>query len=436
MNTVKKLFELIAYVWNAFKQSQGTKATEPYAEVVCDSISPSGDRLTTMVIVMHRFVLAEFNTHRVFSRNSESSRAVPTRERICRVLFDLAWPVEWGKNQAGMQAYTLLSSACVKVCRIIWRLASLAAVMAVVALYAVGLHKQLANRLLEPFLWHTVVVTSTEWENYFAQRATEFSPLAQPELRATSDLMLKALRANTPKFVQASLHGPRLATHDNWHLPFVGYVEPTDYTNYLTPIQLSVARCARSAYGLQLHTTASGINASTPPKERETILKEFDRYEKLVQAKPMHASPLEHVARPMLSGEEQIGNFKGWRQWRHEIMALKGREEEEKDKEKDSVRSLPRAEYKIELSTNSTVATIHFNRRLLNHVPILSFQDALKFNHPIAVLLNETAGVINVVIRRYDVFIEVAQMFGAAATAQVAAEKILELLREGELKND
>ena len=81
----------------------------PEAKIICDSISPDGIRLTTMEVKMHRFILAEMNTHRIFSRNSASSRAIPVKKMLERVKTDPAMPVFWGKNQSGMGASEELS---------------------------------------------------------------------------------------------------------------------------------------------------------------------------------------------------------------------------------------------------------------------------------------------------------------------------------------
>ena len=52
------------------------------AEIIADSLSPQGHRLTTFICVFPRIVLAEFNTHRMLSRNSASSRAIPFNKML------------------------------------------------------------------------------------------------------------------------------------------------------------------------------------------------------------------------------------------------------------------------------------------------------------------------------------------------------------------
>lgn len=271
-------------------QKNGVK---PSAIVVADSLNERGDRrLTTMEVTMHRFVLAEFNTHRVFSRNSASSRAIPIAKRIRSVVDDPAMPLEWGANQAGMQAGELLPAETRAKCIAEWLVARDAAVASVAALDSLGLHKQVANRLLEPFLWHTVIVSSTEWDNFFRQRC---SPLAQPEIRLVAEAMRDALAASKPRLLAA----------DEWHTP---YVQPDE--EYLWPLStrqmISVARCARVSY-----LTHDG---------RRDVARDVDLYDRLISATPPHASPFEHVARSQrLSEAKAPGNFEGWSQLRHEL---------------------------------------------------------------------------------------------------------------------
>lgn len=262
----------------------------PSARIIADSISRYGDRLTTMEVTMHRFVLAEFNTHRVFSRNSASSRAIPVERRMAAVLTECAVPVEWGMNRPGMQATELLPPEQEEAAKSIWKKAATTAVLLAQDLRDLGVHKQITNRLLEPFLWHTVIVSSTEWENFFVQRC---SPLAQPEIRVVAEAMYKALSESTPTRLD----------FDEWHLPYV-----QDDEKDLSPYekrQLSVARCARVSY-----LTHDGVRDAEKDKEL---------YRRLISARPPHASPFEHVARPRSCEDaDHKGNFEGWVQLRHD----------------------------------------------------------------------------------------------------------------------
>lgn len=258
------------------------------ARVICDSVSPSGDRLTTLEVKMHRFVLAEWNTHRAFSRNSASSRAIPIKKRILSVTTDMAWPLEWGSNQRGMQAGEELKGWRIAAAKSVWRFASTVTCVCAQTLEWIGLHKQVTNRLLEPFLWHTVVVSSTEWENFFSQR---ISPLAQPEIRAAAVEVRLAIDMSRPELVPVG----------HYHLPYILREEKVSLLQS-DLIKISVARCARVSY-----MTQDG---------RRDVSEDIRLYERLVSARPPHASPLEHVATP--SGDSlSHANFTGWVQVRH-----------------------------------------------------------------------------------------------------------------------
>ncbi|HEV3091345.1 MAG TPA: FAD-dependent thymidylate synthase [Candidatus Cybelea sp.] len=243
--------------------------------------------MTTLEVTFPRFVLAEFNTHRVFSRNSASSRAVPTARLLERVGKDPAIPLEWGRNKAGMSASDVLSEREALAARRIWLEARDAAVEHAKRMMALEVHKQELNRLLEPFLWHTVIVTATEWTNFFELRC---APNAQPELRAAAVLMREALGESRPQTVP----------YGQWHTPLL---QPDEQALDLEiRRRISVARCARVSY-----LTHAGV------REIEKDLELFDRLEH-----DRHLSPFEHVATPARNAEFEA-NFRGWIQMRREI---------------------------------------------------------------------------------------------------------------------
>lgn len=290
----------------------------PYAKIVADSISPEGHRLTTFEVRFHRFVLAEFNTHRVFSRNSASSRAIPVGKNLDAVYFDPAIPVEWRAEQKGMQGGDLLEGHQAEDAKDAWLKASQHAGIIAEDLVDIGVHKSIVNRVLEPFAWHTVIVTATAWENFFAQRV---SPLAQPEIRVVAEQMYE-------QYFDDFNHGPQELKEGEWHLPYITEHDYGHEGGYELLKKVSVARCARVSY-----LTHDG---------KRDIWKDLELYERLVSASPMHASPLEHVATPdpwnveelevPLSGGRRssplvvpkIGNFLGWRQHRLEVELERG----------------------------------------------------------------------------------------------------------------
>ena len=176
------------------------------ARILLDSVSPGGVRLTTMEVRYPRFIHSELMTHRVFSRNSASSRAIPIRKMIDAVRAEPAMPMWWGRNQSGMQARDPLDPASQALAEVEWRKALDDALTHAERLAAkdINLHKQLVNRILEPFAWITVIITATEWANFFTQRTHED---AQPELRHIAELMLTAYRAGEPCAL----------AHGEWH---------------------------------------------------------------------------------------------------------------------------------------------------------------------------------------------------------------------------
>lgn len=270
------------------------------AKVITDSVNELGDRLTTLQVVCHRFVLAEFNTHRVFSRNSASSRAIPVTKQLERIRYEPARPLEWPAEQPGMQGGSELTGKDLEDAQFLWDLAG-DFVTDLVEGYlethpekSSRLHKSLINRLLEPFMWHTICVSSTEWENFFAQRC---SPLAQPEIRSAAEAMRRAIEQSTPRELD----------EEEWHLPYMDEEDIVECdARGFDQRFVSAARCARTSYLTQEGT-----------RDLAEDVKLFERLRNPGEGPP-HASPLEHVATPDIYGDG-VGNFKGWHQLRHEF---------------------------------------------------------------------------------------------------------------------
>ena len=158
------------------------------AQIIADSIAPSKVRLTTFVLTYPRFIHSEFMTHRVFSRNASSSRAIPVSKQIAMVLKNPAMPIAFGANKKGMQAGETFGFFKQFLCRIVWRLACYAAVFFATLMEKLNVHKQYANRILEPFAHITVVCTATDFANFFALRCHKD---AQPEIKELAILMHK-----------------------------------------------------------------------------------------------------------------------------------------------------------------------------------------------------------------------------------------------------
>lgn len=272
---------------------------QPYAKVICDSIAPNGARLTTLEVRLHRFVLAELNTHKLFSRSSASSRAIPIQKRIDEVRDHIAAPLYWGKNQKGMQADVEMSDEEKLQGMEVWEDARDAMIFYAKRLMKLGCHKQVANRLLEPFSWHTVVISSTEWDNFFWQRV---SKLAQPEIMVPAKMMMEAREASKPvDLLYGKYHLPYMTADDKNAIDDL--IDQADSREKMAMV--SVGRSARTSYGTQ---------ADTREIEADLAL-----YERLRTANPPHMAPFEHVARPKRKGEKRYGNFFGWMQLRRDV---------------------------------------------------------------------------------------------------------------------
>lgn len=260
-------------------------------KIIEDSVSPEGKRITTFELEYPRFILAELNTHRVFSRNSSSSRAIPVWKLMKKILQDPVYPSFWGENQKGMQASKELEGLKLIIAKLSWRIASIFAVGFAGIMNLVGLHKQIANRVIEPWMWTKTILTSTEWDNFFELRC---HPDAQPEMRILAILMRDIYEQSSPKLVDFG----------NWHLPYVTEEERNSEKSILDLCKISTARCARVSF-----LTHDGKSPS--------FEKDINLHERLVGSVPIHASPTEHQATPNnITGESFSKNFKGWIQYR------------------------------------------------------------------------------------------------------------------------
>lgn len=268
------------------------------AKIVTDSVSPVGARLTTFQLVYPRFIHAELMTHRVFSRNASSSRAIPVEKIIQQVLDDPAMPVYWGKNQRGMQARTQLEGLDLEEAQRVWLVARDLAVNQARELVDLDLHKQIANRILEP--WHHihVVCTATDFDNFFTLRC---HPDAQPEIKVLAEQMRDLYYTNQPDLIE----------YGQWHLPYLTRLEKTirprdedRIEHQANLLKASTARCARVSY-------------MTHDNQKPTLEKDIPLHDRLLTS--VHMSPLEHPATPMMNPNQMSGNFKGWVQYRKTI---------------------------------------------------------------------------------------------------------------------
>lgn len=289
--------------------------TQITAKVVAHSKSAvNGKEIITMELEYPRFIHSEFMTHRMFSRNAASSRAIPVSKMVEQVRTSPAMPVHWGKNQAGMQAKEKLSFAEEDFAKSRWEHAvNSAANWAEILHEDVNLHKQVVNRLLEPFQTMKTVVTATEWENFYWLRNHED---AQPEIKRLAEVMLEAVGKSRPNPIDP----------EDWHVPYYkdGFWMQGMEDSLEDALAISASCCAQVSYRLL----------------DDSIEKARMVYERLVESSPVHASPFEHQATPIdypdccdttelsaIEGATHIdrdgsvwsGNFQSWIQYRQLI---------------------------------------------------------------------------------------------------------------------
>lgn len=320
-----------------------SRETNITAKVICDSINEQGIRLTTFEIEYPRFILAELNTHRQLSRNSSSSRAIPIKKMLSQIEDNMAMPVYWGKAKSGMQADGEVDEDSVWWYREKWefaydevsyRVKQLSDLVEGKEGFMKALHKQIPNRLIEPFQMMKTVITGTDWDNFFNLR---LHPDSQPEICMLAYKMYLAMEESKPIKLKVG----------EWHLPYVNlgwngkgelcYAdEGFDLITLEEAIKISAASCASVSYRT----------------EGMTLEKADKIFDMLIKAEVVHSSPLEHCATPIVEkfeyfdkedldtgyevnlplhpdsweggithvnkqGELCSGNLRGWIQYRH-----------------------------------------------------------------------------------------------------------------------
>jgi hypothetical protein len=284
------------------------------AKVLADSISPHGCRLITVEATYWRAIHSEQMTHREESRNSASTRAIPLWVQIWNLLTEPFIPEKFGINERGMQSGKFHEGEKHEQAKKIWLSNRDKALTGAIELtlgtelagemfgykpgaeYAtaesmlshfeefkaaipktnqdvdlsetelLNVHKQLAGRGLEAYMFHTTVITATEWDNYFALR---IHPDAQGEINRIATLIREQIEASTP----------RELSFGQWHTP---YVKPGEYDDPMDAVRNSAARCAAVSYNRQ--------------DAKKTQAEVTERYFQLRDGG--HMSPLEHQARP------------------------------------------------------------------------------------------------------------------------------------------
>jgi hypothetical protein len=267
-------------------------------KIIADSLLERASdkmRLTTMECTYPLIIHNEVMTHRMFSRNTASNRAIPVQRMIDSVKLDPFIPERWPKNQSGMQNEAWLDEEESRYARLQWCIARNVAVDQARELQERGVHKQITNRLLGPFLWTTAIISATEWDNFFSLRC---HPVAQPEMRHLAYLMQRAYYESEPRRLKP----------EEWHTPYVpgqtvGHFDSIEELDKDPDLKwnlfVSAGRCARVSYLRQ--------------GEKNDAAADFALALKLTG--PGHWSPFEHVAEARFT-TKFIGNFRGFKQLR------------------------------------------------------------------------------------------------------------------------
>ncbi len=267
-------------------------------KMIADSIGRHNRRITTYQLKYPRYIHAEVMTHRVFSRNASSSRAIPVKKLSELALAEMVEPIRWGMNQPGMQATMEdLTGEKLEKAKEVWRNMAKACAEGAQQLAELGLHKQWANRPLEWFSNINVVLTTTERSNWDELR---YHPDAQPEIYHLAKIMREVTDASLPKVLNEG----------EWHVPYVSEAEieqlQREGSTWYDIAKISAARCCRVSYLKHDGTTPS-------------VKEDLELFERLAGSKPAHMSPLEHCA--MCVDEDKfffnLNGFKSYR-WFYE----------------------------------------------------------------------------------------------------------------------
>lgn len=290
-------------------------------KVIAKSLNLKGEAVTTFEVDYPRYIHSEIMTHRVFGRNAQSSRAVPVAKTL-EANTNWVRPILWGKNKAGMAHKEVLAGSDLATAENLWDLHAQNAFAVSQALSEVGLHKAWSNRITEPFSRIKVVITATEWDNFFWLRDDEES--AQPEIVELAQRM---------KEEYESFAATQLDT-GHWHLPYVNQGFDSKGKQYFTDefdkilkvqdaVKISASCCGQVSYR----------------KLDQSKAKAIDIYEKLFSGSKPHLSPCDHIAKvgpkwmdyrtPGVThmdreGNAWSGNLKNFVQYRHLIDTSSG----------------------------------------------------------------------------------------------------------------
>lgn len=256
------------------------------AKIIADSVdAKSGNRVTTFELEYPRYIHSQLMTHRVFSRNCASSRAIPINKVIEQIECDSQEPM-WTYNKSGMQGKEVQEEELKNKCLSVWNKARDNAINTAKELVGLGIHKQDANRLLEPFQTMKTILTGTEFSNFFKLRIHKD---AQPEIRALAECMRCAINQSMPT----------IAYEGYWHLPYISEEDLAKF-GLEKAKKISTSCCAQVSY------------RALDQSEKKALA----IFDKLVSGDIIHGSAFEHICTPSSTGST---NLKGWRTYRTDI---------------------------------------------------------------------------------------------------------------------
>ena len=312
--------------------------TKISAEIVAHSINEQGDELISVLATFPRIILAEVNTHRMLSKNTSSSRAIPFAKMVDTIQNDPFIPIAWQKPHSGMQGSEYATDVVDIAANVSTWLHGRDRAIATAWGLNEGVTKQLCNRLLEPFMWTTMLITGPKsgWDNFFNLRCPSYEVVPNAEdplmsFRSKQEIFeisdgqfddwteLDWLKVNKG---QAEIHimalaeciwdaynesDPKVLTPGEWHIPFSDKIqrfaniplngqtssEELESNILINKVKVSVAMAARTSYTVVGEEKGIDIEAMVALHDR------------LLAQDPPHSSPLEHCAQAM-SKEERF----------------------------------------------------------------------------------------------------------------------------------
>ena len=264
------------------------RPTNISAKVIADSIAKKGKRITTFELEYNRFIHSEMMTHGALVKNSSSSRAIPIGKMIEQIKLNPSTPIYWGKTQSGMQAKEELTYSELKRVKELWEVAKDNAMTRATQMSLNECHKQIANRVTEPFQMIKVVCTATDFDNFFNLR---IHPDAQPEILMLAYLMYKAMQQSTP----ISLN------QGEWHLPYIERERNNGALEYFIYEENDIGYFGKKYIPLeQAIKISSSCTAQTSYRKNDASVEKADKiHDMLIKADVLHASPFAHLATPI-----------------------------------------------------------------------------------------------------------------------------------------